>query len=122
MTFVIVACVLSVCIDATSGLNDCNAGSDACPQPSEILEQNIPVGEDDLVLLQGKTHVSSEVGFDLKLVEPPPITVIDENDDDNLGSSSVCGAGEEVIPTTCLGNSVVKEQARAVAHMSLGRS
>jgi hypothetical protein len=36
------------------------------------------------------------------------------------GSSSVCGDGEEIESTNCLGNSLVKEQARATVRMMMG--
>jgi hypothetical protein len=53
-------------------------------------------------------------------VEPPPFTIIDESIDafEDQSSSSVCGDGEEIISTNCLGaDSMVKSQARAVAQM-----
>lgn len=59
----------------------------------------------------------------MKAVEPPPVTVIDEGVDafEDQSSSSVCGAGEEIISTNCLGDtSLVKSQARATARMMMG--
>jgi len=90
ITFVIAACVLFVCIDAASVLNDCSAGSDTCPQPPKIASEIPPADDDANALLQGRIQVG-EPQEPVPAIDPPA-----EEEEENMLQDEVLDLqGEE---------------------------
>jgi hypothetical protein len=125
--------LLCLCAEGSS-VDSCENGvAGACQDVTGLLQKQVEV-ENEMVETNEETEQDEKEGetdeqemreeeHDGLSVEPPAFTIIDESVDafEDQSSSSVCGSGEEIISTNCLGDtSMVKSQARATARMMMG--